>query len=300
MPTNGSGHCTFPLCARQLPSVAIFAGEVLICLSDVGDLHVLLVPQQRWRATVLVEDLSAVPDRHPSQSNGFGAIGRIQETALRCRPALKSRDPLRLAAAPAASPAPPALLGLWKTLAGAILLHLLRRNDLVVQDHSLVADEQSPSCGNGLAVLQQFVRCEGAHSSVVPVQLNRRPLAVGRELEAYAVGVRESEVIHLDRAYLVIDLATRAGLRLDAVRNGQVQRHENRPHAVVAHIRNAAGAEIVPAAEYGMRVVRVVWTILLGSQPQVPVEICRNGRPVRGKGELLGPEWPVGPIVHLL
>jgi len=62
--------------------------------------------------------------------------------------------------------------------------------------------------------------------------------------------------------------------------------------AVVAHLRNAAAPKLVPAAKDRMGVTAMIGPVERWSQPQVPVEIRRDGRLVGGKRELMRPERP--------
>jgi len=93
------------------------------------------------------EDLSTVPNRSPSQSNGFRAVGRIEEVTLRGRPPLERREPLVLGPVTGATASALFPLRLRKSLAGAILLHLLRGDYFVVQDHSLSPTNILPVAG---------------------------------------------------------------------------------------------------------------------------------------------------------
>src|SRR5271157_6315366 len=106
---------------------------------------------------------------------------------------------------------------------------------------------------------------------------------MGCELEAHSVRVWKGEVIRLYCAHLVIDFATVAGLSLDAVRDRQLECHEDRPEAVVSHVRDAACAEIVPAAKHRIRIVGMIRTLDRWPQPEIPVEACRNRRCIGGK-----------------
>ena len=141
------------LCARQLPTVAIFAGEVLVGLSDVGDLHLLLSHSNAGAQWFSLKTFRLYRIATPAS-----AMASEQLAAFRKLPA-DAGPPLNAATHSVSPPPPPPRpprppCGCGNPLGGAVLLHLLCRNQLVVQDHSLVADEQSPGCRNRLAILQ--------------------------------------------------------------------------------------------------------------------------------------------------
>ena len=62
--------------------------------------------------------------------------------------------------------------------------------------------------------------------------------------------------------------------------DAEVQLGEDGPQAVDPHVGHRAAAEVVPAAEDRVRVVRVIGAVQRGPQPEVPVEALGNRRPV--------------------
>src|SRR5215217_8493806 len=119
------------LSVRQRPAVAILAPEILVRVARVGELHCLRVPEQCRGALVCAEGLSAVPDRGLRERDGLGTVGGIDEVAAGSRSSLDGRDPVRRESDTGVTRS---RLRLRKSLRGAIILHLLRRNQLVVQD----------------------------------------------------------------------------------------------------------------------------------------------------------------------
>ena len=78
----------------------------------------------------------------------------------------------------------------------------------------------------------------------------------------------------------------------------QLQHLEDLMEAVVPHVAQGAGAEVVPAAEDGMGIGRVIGPMRRGAQPQVPVEARGNGRLLGGRlRHALRPEGTRRPVV---
>src|ERR1700690_4423597 len=88
-----------------------------------------------------------------------------------------------------------------------------------------------------------------------------------------------------------------AGPGFDHDRGFQLEEGENRPETVMAHIGERAAAELIPAAEHSMGVVRMIRAVQRGPQPQLPVKTCRYWRCVRRESRVLGPYWPVRPVM---
>src|SRR5574340_1767279 len=85
---------------------------------------------------------------------------------------------------------------------------------------------------------------------------------------------------------------------LNAERSAQVESREHRPKPVMTHVRKRSAPEIVPAAKYRMRVMRMIRAVVFGPTPKIPVEPFRHGRPVRGDLRTRRPHGPGRPVVH--
>src|SRR5215472_4828762 len=67
----------------------------------------------------------------------------------------------------------------------------------------------------------------------------------------------------------------------------------------MAHVGQRPTPELIPTAEHGMGIVRVVWAVHGWAEPQLPVKASRHWRSVGGYGRVLRPHGSVGPIVDL-
>ena len=87
------------------------------------------------------------------------------------------------------------------------------------------------------------------------------------------------------------------GPRFHFDRGVQIEKPEDGPKAVVAHVRKRTAAELIPATEDGMSVIRMIGAVERGPQPERPVETLRYLRRLGWNGRILRPHRPVGPIV---
>ena len=140
------------------------------------------------------------------------------------------------------------------------------------QNLALVSDKHHGFGRKIFVIFMQLLGCGRPHSAVVPRQIDGTALAVRRISEANGAGDREREVILYCRGHVVVEHAMMAEYRLDARGRSQFECIEDGPKAVMAHIRHRAPAEVVPAAENHMRVIRMIGSVRFGTQPQVPVE----------------------------
>ena len=67
----------------------------------------------------------------------------------------------------------------------------------------------------------------------------------------------------------------------------------------MAHVRHAAASEVIPPTKDHVRVVRMVWTVCLRAQPEIPVEALGCRRRFRRQSRVLRPYRAVGPVVDL-
>src|ERR1017187_5634004 len=115
----------------QLPTVAVFADQVLIGFRHVRELHVRGVPLQCRYGFVLSEILPADAHGRGGQGDGFRAVRGIDEVPRGSRTALEGLHPHAVAASAAGgattAPTPAATRSrLRHPLGGAVRRHLLR------------------------------------------------------------------------------------------------------------------------------------------------------------------------------
>src|ERR1035437_6937094 len=66
----------------------------------------------------------------------------------------------------------------------------------------------------------------------------------------------------------------------------------------MAHIGQRPAAELIPAAEHGMGVVRMIWPVQRGPEPQLPVKALGDRWRVGWDSRILRPNWPIRPVVN--
>src|SRR5215468_10826158 len=89
-----------------------------------------------------------------------------------------------------------------------------------------------------------------------------------------------------------------AGTRFDWDRGVQVEKLEDRPETIMAHVRKGAAAKFIPATKYGVCIMRVIGSIERRTQPQCPIESLRDRRGFGRNGRILGPHWAIRPIMN--
>ena len=272
-----------PFSCLQRPAFAVLVVEKPVCLGHVGDLQVCAVPDQ---------SLAAVANADGAQQHRLRQRAGEIETRPRGRALLAGLDPLVVVADGTRQGLGRPLVGLHRRLGdqpGALAAPAL-------DEHlALVADEEDAVLGVQLAAVLQLLRARRQQAAVVPVQPDRRHVAAGREFVVHDRGQRER----------LLEYRGRAGVH--ALRGAELQGGEDRRQVVNAHVAEAAGAEVPPAAPTERGVGRMIGPPRRRAEPQVPVQRRGHGRRVLGPLDALGPpqrhlaamRGAVRPDVHL-
>src|SRR6185437_6202661 len=248
-----SGSIEFDI-RSDLPPGTVFAREEFVRRGKVGDFGTGGIKKQ---------SLAAESKRDGSKVHRVGDWAGQLKIAVAGRASFEGRDPGSIAILTGVGSA------LGRAWFGKAALrqkgaHLCFGNQSRVfgaetaEDFTLVANKHHSFLGEFLVLGHELLRHEWFDATVIPKDVQGRPIAFGREPESNRACRRERKVVFDSLADVVGNAADMARGGFDADRRIQIEELKNGPEAVVPHVGDRPAPELIPAAEIGVRVVGMI------------------------------------------